>query len=330
MSPSPFRVLPARSQPFREPSRAPIPDYSAGMIEVPEAFARKKIAGEGAAGRDWIDALPAIVADLLRRWRCTPDGPVMYGEVGLVVPVRAAGLPPSVIKVSFPHPGNVHEPLAFVAWAGRGAVHLYERDDDRFAMLLERAPRGTLAAVTDIEAAVAVQGRLSRRLAVPAPPGLRSLAEHVAGWPAEIRETSAAFGDPLPAPVIEAAMATLEETARDRRALVLHGDLHDANILGADREEWLVVDPKGLAGDPAYDALNVVRSPRFGPVLVRADPAPGVRRLLAVYCAEAGIEFERAIRWVQAGAVHEAMWGRTHGDPEWLVELTDRLATALT
>lgn len=300
------------------------------MIEVPEAFAHKKIAAEGAAGRDWIDALPALVTDLLRRWRCHPDGPVMHGEVGLVVPVRRTGLPPSVIKVSFPHPGNAHEPEAFAAWAGRGAVRLYDRDDSRFAMLLERAPHATLATVTDDAAAIAVQGGLSRRLAVPAPPGLRALSDHVAGWSAEILDTAAAFGDPLPTPVIDAALATLDDAVGDRSALMLHGDLHDANILGADREDWLVVDPKGLAGDPAFDALNVVRSPRFGPLLTSPDSGPGIRRLLDIYCAAAGIEFERAARWVQAGAVHEAMWGRTHGDPKWLIGLTDALAITMT
>ncbi|WP_431047889.1 hypothetical protein ACQUSR_28125 [Streptomyces sp. P1-3] len=49
--------------------------------------------------------------------------------------------------MSFPHPGNVREPDAFAAWGGRGAVLLYERDDERFAMLLERVHTSTLASI---------------------------------------------------------------------------------------------------------------------------------------------------------------------------------------
>ena len=76
---------------------------------------------------------------MLVRWACTPDGPVLHGGVGLIVPVRMGTSGLAVLKVSFPHPGNVHEPDAFAAWDGRAAVRLYGRNDERFAMLLERA-----------------------------------------------------------------------------------------------------------------------------------------------------------------------------------------------
>jgi hypothetical protein len=56
----------------------------------------------------------------------------------------------------------------FVAWGGCGAVLLRERDDERFAMLLERVEPSTLAEVEDDEV-VTVAGRLNRRLAIPAP-----------------------------------------------------------------------------------------------------------------------------------------------------------------
>lgn len=124
------------------------------MIDVPEAFARSTVAREGQRGREWIDGLPRTVDDLLERWNCAPAGPVWHGAVGVVLPVTGTDLPPAVLKVSFPHPGNVHEPDAFAAWAGRGAVTLYRRDDARFAMLLERAEPGTLADVADTEQAV--------------------------------------------------------------------------------------------------------------------------------------------------------------------------------
>ncbi|QTD95833.1 Aminoglycoside/hydroxyurea antibiotic resistance kinase [Streptomyces cyanogenus] len=61
-----------------------------------------------------------------------------------------------MLEVSFPHPGNVHEPNAFVVWGGCGAVLLHERDDERIAMLLERAQPATLAEVEDGDEAVTV------------------------------------------------------------------------------------------------------------------------------------------------------------------------------
>src|SRR5580693_1640103 len=109
------------------------------MIAIPDAFARGTIGREGPAGASWIAELPGIVGDLLGRWECVPDGQALHGAVGIIVPVRRRAAEPAVLKVSCPHPGNVHEPDAFAAWAGRGAVRLLERDDLRYAMLLERA-----------------------------------------------------------------------------------------------------------------------------------------------------------------------------------------------
>ncbi len=105
------------------------------MIEIPESFFRGTVDREGERGACWLDTLPALVADLLERWECVLDGPVTHGGVGLIVPVRRFGANQhtAVLKVSFPHPGNVAEPDAFEAWEGRGAVRLYARADEHFA-----------------------------------------------------------------------------------------------------------------------------------------------------------------------------------------------------
>lgn len=140
------------------------------MIDVPAAFARTTVEREGEAGAAWLAELPGIVDELLGSWGCVPDGAVLHGGVGIIVPVRRRSGEPAVIKVSFPHPGNVHEPDAFAAWGGRGAVRLHARADSRFAMLLERARTATLAEVDDGDEVVMVAGRISRRWPFPRRP----------------------------------------------------------------------------------------------------------------------------------------------------------------
>lgn len=300
------------------------------MIEVPEEFVRIKSANEGERGRAWVAALPGLVDVLLERWSCTPTGPVMHGQVGIVVPVRRPDRTPAVVKVSFPHPGNVHDPDAYATWAGNGATRLFARDDDNFAMLLERASQHTLATVTDHEQALTIQGRLAHRLAVPAPPGLPRLSGQIDQWEHEILTTAAAFGNPVPREVLDATVATLRELGPDQPDILVHADLHDANILASDREPWLAIDPKTWVGDPAHDALNVIRSPRFTEVFRSSNMRQTVLRYLDIYCDAAELDIERARRWTQVGAVREAMWGRRHGEPEWLVHATDQLAQILT
>jgi streptomycin 6-kinase len=242
-----------------------------------------------------------------------------------------------VLKVSFPHPGNVHEPDAFAAWAGRGAVVLHERHDAHFAMLLERVLASTLAEVEDGDEVVAVAGRLNRRLAVPAPPGLPRLREQADSWEEQLRRDAAELAHEVPRGAVDAALETVRELGRDQPDLLVHGDLHPGNILRADREPWLAVDPKGYAGDPAYDGGTLLKSRAL--TLVAADDLrTAVRRNLDAFAEAAEVDRARVRRWAQFHAVQAAFWGRRHGfrmarsGPrlDWLTAFADSLAELLT
>ncbi|MER7579593.1 aminoglycoside phosphotransferase family protein [Kitasatospora sp. NPDC097691] len=307
------------------------------MMAMPEEFARSTVEREGEVGARWIAEVPGIVEELLGRWGCVPDGEVMHGGVGVIVPVRGRAGEPAVLKVSFPHPGNVHEPDAFVAWAGRGAVLLHERDDARYAMLLERVRPATLAEVEDGDEVVTVAGRLNRRLAVPAPPGLPRLRGQAEAWEEQLRRDDEELAHPLPRPVLDAAVATVRELGPVQPDTLVHGDLHAGNILRAGREPWLAVDPKGYVGDPAYDGGTLLKS-RALTLLEADDPRRAVHRILDVFAEAAELDRERVRRWAQFHAVQAAFWGRRHGfriarsGPrlDWLTAFADRLAEALT
>jgi streptomycin 6-kinase len=295
-------------------------------MRIPDEFASNTVAREGERGNTWIAALPGLVDELLQRWNCAPAEPMRYGNVGVILPVRHPDLPPAVLKVSYPHPGNVHEPDAFATWAGRGAVTLYERDDPHFAMLLERASFDPLWGIEDDEKAVTIAGGLSRRLAVAAPAHLPRLGDLVGEWERKLRADAAEQRDPLPPRVTAAALANLRELGPDQPDVLVHGDLHWANILRADREPWLAIDPKGYVGDPAYDTITALG---FLTPLTEADPQAALQRRIAVFADAAELDRDRARRWTQARAVIAAFWGRQHGDPDWLIRAYDQVAELL-
>ncbi|MFF8831176.1 aminoglycoside phosphotransferase family protein [Streptomyces sp. NPDC015131] len=307
------------------------------MTLVPEALAHGTVEREGERGSVWLAELPGLVAELLGRWDCTRDGAVTHGGVGLVVPVRWRDGVPAVVKVSFPHPGNVHEPDAFEAWGGAGAVRLYARDDARFAMLLERARPETLAEVADGDRVVTVAARLGRRLAVPAPPGVPLLRDRADAWEAELLRDAREVPHTLGSRAVDAAVATVRELGGDQPDLMVHGDLHPRNVLRAEREPWLAIDPKGCAGDPAYDGGTLLKS-RVPALLGADDPAGAVRRVLDVFAEAAELDRERVYRWAQFHAVSAVFWGRRHGfrvarggpGLDRLLDAAERLVESLT
>ncbi|MBD0676669.1 aminoglycoside phosphotransferase family protein [Streptomyces sp. CBMA156] len=322
------------------------------MIAIPDGLVRTTVDREGAPGAAWIAELPGLAAELLEHWGCVPDGVATHGGVGLVLPVRPGTGHPAgrtagrtaVLKVSFPHPGNVHEPDAFAVWAGRGAVRLYERDVERFAMLLERVSPATLAEVRDSDEVVTVAGRLSRRLAVPAPPrppgcppGLPRLSDRAPDWETRLRADAASLPHALPARTVAAALATVRDLARAQPDLLVHGDLHARNILRAEREPWLAVDPKGYLGDPAYDGGTLLTAHALT-LLDAADVRRAILRALDAFAEAAELDRERTRRWAQLHAVQAAFRGRRHGfrrarsgpERDRLTRYADQLAEVLT
>jgi streptomycin 6-kinase len=298
------------------------------MIEIPADFAQQTVDREGAPGRAWLESLPGLVDGFLQRWRCTPTAPVTSGNVGIILAVQRDDGTPAVLKISFTHPGNLYEAHAFAAWGGRGAVRLYERADDRFAMLLEQGEWQTLDDLGDVDQATAVLGRLARRLAVPAPPELPRLCDWADGWEQTLREDPELLGHPLSDRAVGAAMATVQDLARKQPDTMVHGDLHFGNVVRAQREPWLVIDPKGLAGDLAFDAIRVLARGADS-LLAAADLGAEVRRRLAIFADAAEVERERVIRWAQADAAMGALRSRKRGDEAWLTNAYERVAEAL-
>ncbi|MFD7087172.1 aminoglycoside phosphotransferase family protein [Streptomyces sp. NPDC059896] len=307
------------------------------MIAVPDTFTQTTLEREGEPGAAWLAELPGIVDELLECWGCVPDGDVTHGGVGVIVPVRRRTEGTAVLKVSFPHPGNVHEPDAFAVWGGRGAVLLHERDDENVAMLLERVRMSTLAEVEDNDEVVTVAARISRRLAVPAPPGLPRLRERADAWEEQLRRDAQELAHTMSRHVVEAAAATVRELGGIQPDVLIHGDLHARNILRADREPWLAVDPKGYAGDPAYDGGTLLTS-RALTLLAADDLGKAAHRTLDIFAEAAELDRERVRRWAQLHAVQAAFRGRRHGfriargGPrlDGLTEFADRLAESLT
>ena len=267
------------------------------------------MAGRGPDWADWVDRLSRILSGLLEDWQLSSDGDSMHGYCALVVPVRTAGGRPAVLKIGFPDEESEHEHLALQHWHGRGAVQLLRADPHRRAMLLERLHRASLIELGDVEACEVVAG-LYARLHVPAPPQLRRLSEYVERWTDDLARLPRSA--PLPRRMVEQVVSLGRGFVDDEAStgLMIHSDLHYANVLAGDRETWLAIDPKPTSGDPHYELAPMLWN-RFeelsGPQAV-GTVREGLRRRFHALVDAAGLDEGRARDWVVVRMVHNALW----------------------
>lgn len=151
----------------------------------------------------------------------------------------------------------------FLAWRrGEGAVRLYGRDGHR--MLLEYAGDRLLSqhlAEHGDDAATAIAAEVMTRLFSASghapPPDLQPLRERFASLFRTAKTDRDTSVDSL---YVEAAAIAERLLADPHDARPLHGDLHHDNILFGPRG-WLAIDPKGVIGDPGFDAANMFYNP---------------------------------------------------------------------
>lgn len=273
---------------------------NAHLPAVPDAFVRATIGREGEVGRAWLAGLPETADRLAERWSLTPDGAPRYGYVATVWPVRRADGTPAVLKVTWPGPDQAPEGSALRAWAGDGAVRLLEHSTDEWGLLLERAHGSDLVHEPLDQSVVVIGGLLARLHTAPVPAEMPRLAATAARWSEELPAHWPALG--WGRRLLDQAVDTCRALGDDVPDRVLHVDLHFENVLAADREPWLAIDPKGLAGDPAFESPAVLwnRVEEYaGPVDVRAR--------LDRWCDAAGIDRDRARRWAVVRLLEDAV-----------------------
>jgi len=220
-----------------------------------------------------------------------------------------------VLKIQKPHRESDHEADALALWDGEGAIRLLDHDPDQHALLLELCLPGTPLSAAGQDTALDVLVELLPRLWKPAREPFNSLADEAAWWADYLpsQEWSAAPR------LLEAALEALRELPSTQgEQVLLNQDLHGDNVLAAEREPWLVVDPKPLAGEREFAVAPIVRSFELGhskrDVLHRFD------RLTS----ELGLDRERARGWAIAQTIAwagDSDFSRTHLETtQWLLE----------
>jgi len=207
---------------------------------------------------DWLERLPDTVTELERRWQLRVGDPFENVEVSCawVAPASLADGGSGVLKVAMPHFEGRDEIAGLRFWAGEPTVRLIEYDENLGAMLLERCEPGTvLRAVPEVEQDRVIAGLLRTMWRRPsAPHEFRALSELVTYWARETLTKEEQWPD---AALVREGLGLFQELSHGEPSdVLLATDLHAGNVLRAQRQPWLVIDPKPFVGDPAYDATQ--------------------------------------------------------------------------
>lgn len=310
------------------------------MIEIPAGLAESQARYNGEAGRAFIAALPGRAEEFTDRWGLRPAGPPMHGVASLVLPVtRTSDGVRAALKLQLLDEESEGEPAALRAWAGEGSVCLLEHDAGTGAMLLEWAGAGARAGAgagvavgaggapgagsagdsgepvhlsrlgeDEPREAVRILAGLLRRLsAVPAPDGLRRLGDVAADMLAATPAAVERLGED-DARLLKDCAAAVREVLGEPGDRLLHWDLHYDNVLAAEREPWLAIDPKPLAGDPGFELL---------PALTDLwDPDPAVTRWrFDLLTGQLGLDRDRARAWPLGRVLQNGLWDVEDGEP---------------
>jgi streptomycin 6-kinase len=249
--------------------------------QISEAHRRSVVGMRGQAGLDWLAALPELIAWCEQEWSFSLTRPVADLWFNFVAHGARHGGTDVVLKLCPPfEPETATEIAALRHFAGRGSIEVLAADVARGALLLEAAKPGIqLERFGDEDQQVRVSAEVMRRLwrAAPQDHPFPSVAEWAGGIKRLLRRRFDGGTGPLASSLVERAEALFAELlASQGEQVLLHGDLHWENILSAEREPWLAIDPKGVVGEPAYEVGPLLRNG-----LPRGVSSAEARRVLA-------------------------------------------------
>jgi streptomycin 6-kinase len=243
----------------------------------------------------WLERVPDLVAQCVEDWGLQLGEPYVGGAAGHAHRVELPDGTPGVLKVWFPHRESEHEPDALALWNGEGAVRLLAHDPSRSALLIERCEPGTTLSAIGAERALDVLVELLPRLWKPAGSPFGTLADEAEWWVEYLPSEWERAGRPFERRILDAAMSALAELAGTQgEQLLVNQDLHGDNVLAAQREPWLVIDPKPLIGEREFALAPIIRSDELGET--RADALYRLDRLTS----ELALDKER-VRWWTIG-----------------------------
>jgi streptomycin 6-kinase len=315
-------------------------------IRLPERVSAA-VAALGPAGRRWLAALPELVSGLEVDWAVTCGTALEGGNAAYVAEAITAEGQRAVLKIALPPGIDGFAPFeqelqALQDAGGDPYARLIRHDEERRSMLLEGLgrPLASLGWPSDRQIAV-ITATLARGWR-PASSGRLPTGAAKAEWLA--RSITDAWRD-LGKPCTERAASRAIDYAAERasradpgHAVLVHGDAHPANVLEVPggtghsaRPAFRLIDPEGLASEPAHDLGVVLRG--WNEDLQVAHPAAVAFQRCQAVSRRTGVDPESIWQWSYIERVSSGLFLLRLGhqaEARLFLEAADRLGDSVT
>ncbi|MFO8037676.1 MAG: aminoglycoside phosphotransferase family protein [Anaerolineales bacterium] len=299
-------------------------------MDLPEDFKTRIHGTFGRDGQSWLKQLPDLLEHFQDAWSLTLHHSPFPPSYHYVIPCQTQHGVDAVLKLGVPNPELSTEINALRHFKGRGVVRLLKADQGRGGLLLERITPGTaLLHVKDNLYAAQAAANVADKLWRPPPKNhpFPTMEDWGQGFQRLRKEFQGDTG-PFPKMLVEKAEALFKDLlSSTSEPVLLHGDFHHRNLLKAQRDPWLTIDPKGLIGEPAYEMGAYLRNP-FPEILHEADFQKLTAERIEIFADTLSLDPSRMIGWGFSQAVLAAWWSYEERSQAWekWVSIAERLS----
>lgn len=288
--------------------------------ELPEKFVGNVLDLCGSLGKQWLNDLPQIIGELSEKWRLAVGKPFENLSYNFVAPGVFADGGEAVLKIALPlnNPEIFNESNYLQIQNGKGAARVLDFDEPRRAMLLEKLNPGKhLKNIfrenesQTVEIAIDLMKKLLRK--PPTDSEFILLEKWFGNFFERARNTI------FPPDHLRKTQKIFDKLNCSEKFLI-HGDFHHENILSAEREPFLIIDPKGVIGNIGYEIAVFLNNHLWW---LSADKNREEKLENAVHQFSQAFNISPADlkKWAFAQMVLSAWWTFEDNGENWEIEL---------
>lgn len=291
------------------------------FAQLPERFRQNIIDLHSERGERWLKDLPRLIAEIAQNWSLAVEKPFPNLSYHFVAPCVYEDGAKAVLKIGFNEPDSIAfgEAKMLELLNGNAAVRLLKFDKNNCALLLERLMPGEdltgLCKIND-ERATLIGIEVMKKI------GRVSFENNdfpsLEKWTKSFRQ---AENTEFSQRHFENGQKFFDDLINSSEKRLLHGDLHHQNILSAEREPYLAIDPKGIIGDIGFEISTFLNNPRSW-VLKHPNRREILKKRIEMFARSFEIEPNDLRKWAYAEAVLSAWWtfeDNGAGWEKWLV-----------